>query len=392
MNPEQYAAAQAAVAAGVASYVQRFAGMFTGPVLSPRAWLDLLALVFPEVQRRYAESAVLGRDFYDAQRARFHPQLPRNDRFLTELSFDQFVENMAPARKAMSQADSPKSAVSRVALSAVREVEMAARRQVIGAVKDDSAVELEVEKLQVLAREQRSVERSSDTAALLRERFERAGGSLGKTVVQEAEEKVGGEPSGSDDAIWEQVAKSLRDLPKEEERVRVAETEPDFVSGGAVIGWARVATGAETCAWCLMLISRGAELNHKGNFAYSDAAAAGLNLDDGTALELWEEAGGDVAKFKALLYDDDDEDEILMEKWHTGCDCLAVPVFDINNWPGREAAKRAQQLWIDASLEASDLIESGEARSSNKNRETLNALRRRLERGEISMSNYAFAA
>ena len=293
MTPEQYAASQAAITAGLAAYVRKFANLFTGPTLSVKDWLALLQVLFPEVQKRYELSAVLGRNFYDAQRKKHQPDLVRNEMLLTELPFEWFVKNMEPARKGMSQADSPNAAVTKVSLTAVREVEMAARRQIIGAVKNDPA-----------------------------------------PVLQ---------------------------------------------------GWARIATGDETCAWCLMLISRGAELNRKGNFAYESAATAGIDLDDETAIDLYNEAGGDLEKFRESIKDD-------IEKWHTGCDCLAVPVFDIEDWPGRDAARRALQLWIDASIEASDLIESGKARTKNKNTETLNALRRRLYRGEIRMSDYAFAA
>lgn len=294
MNPEQYAAQQAVITAGLATYVQRLSRMFTGPVLSLGEWASFLQLLFPEVQRRYAEAADLGRTFYDSQRALHHPELPRNERLRSELQWSWFVKNMEPARKGMSQADSPQSAVTRTALTAVREVEMAGRRQIIGAVNNDPASQ----------------------------------------IVQ---------------------------------------------------GWARVATGRETCAWCLMLISRGAELNHKGNFAYHEASSAGINLDDETVIDLWHESGQDLEKFREATKEH-------IEEWHTGCDCLAIPVFDVQNWPGRDAALRAQQLWIDASNEADALIASGEARSKNKNRETINALRRRLDRGEIAMSNYALAA
>lgn len=293
MTPEQYAASQAAITAGLASYVRRFANLFTGPALSVRDWVGLLRILFPEVQKRYEMSASLGRNFYDSQRKKHHPELVRNERLLTELQFDQFVKNMEPARKAMSQADSTPAATTNVALTAVREVEMAARRQIIGAVKNDP-----------------------------------------EPVLQ---------------------------------------------------GWARVATGDETCAWCLMLISRGAEVNHKGNFAYASAQTAGINLDDETVIDLFREAGGDLEKFRESIKDD-------IEKWHTGCDCLAVPVFDVEDWPGRDAARRALQLWIDASKTAKELIKAGKSRTNNTNTETLNALRRRLYAGDISMSDYAFAA
>lgn len=297
MTPEEYAASQFIITAGLAAYVRRLSTFFAVPSMSNRAWLDFLRLLFPEVQKKYDQSADLGRRFYDAQRKKHHPELERNERLLSELQFDWFVQNMEPTRKGMSQADSPLSAVTKVALAAVREVEMAGRRQVIGAVKNDPA-----------------------------------------PVLQ---------------------------------------------------GWARVATGRETCAWCLMLISRGAKLNNKGNFAYAEAATSGINLDDETAIDLFNEAGRDPTKF---LKDLRDYSEDNVEEWHVGCDCVAVPVFDLNDWPGRDQARRALQLWIDAGLEADELIKAGKSRTSNSGRETLNALRRRLERGDISMSNYAAAA
>lgn len=194
----------------------------------------------------------------------------------------------------MSQAGSPRSAVTKMGLIAVREVEMGGRRQILGAVKNDPATQ----------------------------------------IVQ---------------------------------------------------GWARVATGRETCSWCLMLIARGAELNHKGNFAYSEAMTAGSTLDDETMIDLWNESGQDLDKFR-------EETAEYMEEWHAGCDCLVIPVFDVQNWVGRDSALRAQELWIDAAKEATRLIESGEARSNNHNREAQNALRRRLARGEIRMTDYALAA
>ncbi|ANA87149.1 hypothetical protein SEA_LOOPER_17 [Gordonia phage Looper] len=286
MTPEQYAAAQAAVAAGTATYVQKFASLFTGPVLTIREWLSLLEILFPEVQRRYEESASLARDFYDAQRELHHPSIDRNEMLLSQLEWEWFVHNMSGARKGMSQADAPNAAVTNLTLRAVREVEMGARRQILGAVKNDP------------------------------------------------------DPS-------------------------------------TVKGWARVATGRETCAWCLMLISRGP--------TYLGATNSGLDLDDYSAAEAFNNAGGDLVKFR------EDVGE-YMEQWHAGCDCLVVPVFDKQNWPGRAAQKRAEQLWIEATREAQKLIDSGEARSQNLNKEAQNALRRRIYSGDLSMSNYALAA
>ncbi|AWY03832.1 capsid maturation protease [Gordonia phage Nedarya] len=285
MTPEEYAAAQAVISASVASYVQRFASLFATPALTLVEWLRLLEILFPTIQRQYEESAALARDFYDTQRE-LHLPGQRNEMLLSELQWEWFVENMEPARRGMLQANSPQAAVTQLTLRAIREVEMAGRRQIIGSVKND----------------------------------------------------------------------------------------PD---PNSVQGWARVATGNETCAWCLMLISRGP--------TYLGATNSGLDLDDYSAAQAFNKAGGDLEKFR------EDVGE-YMEQWHAGCDCLVVPVFDKANWPGRASQKRAEQLWIEATREAQQLIDSGKARSQNLNKETQNALRRRIYSGDLSMSSYALAA
>lgn len=125
-----------------------------------------------------------------------------------------------------------------------------------------------------------------------------------------------------------------------------------------VKGWARVATGEKTCSWCLMLCSRGP--------VYSDAYSAGLEMEDWIAVEMYENSKG----FPKSDMDD----------WHPGCDCKVVPVFDYREWPGKDEAAEALEKWNDATSEAIELIESGKSRSKNRNKEALNALRRRLQR------------
>ncbi|ERB55493.1 hypothetical protein N806_31225 [Rhodococcus sp. P27] len=136
-----------------------------------------------------------------------------------------------------------------------------------------------------------------------------------------------------------------------------------------VRGWARVATGRETCAWCLMLISRGP--------IYMGADTAGLDLDDTTAQRMIA-AGEDVSEY--------------MTQWHAGCDCKVVPVFSYKQWHGKEAAGQALKLWNEATREANtlwDSMSSSEREKTTLNREAINALRRRLERGEIDPREFA---
>lgn len=126
----------------------------------------------------------------------------------------------------------------------------------------------------------------------------------------------------------------------------------------ARIGWARVATGRETCAFCLMLVSRGP--------VYEDAAEAGLN-DEEKALELLEQ-GADKATLREL-----------MTRWHPGCDCIAVPVRDINSWEGRDDWKRAEDIWRETTKNYSGV-------------DKLNAFRRAIERGQVDPQDFAIAA
>ncbi|AXQ63517.1 capsid maturation protease [Mycobacterium phage Dixon] len=299
MTPEQFAEAMKAITSALGRRILGITRLFLKNQLSQREWLQVLELLYPEVEYRRSEAASLARTFYDAQRFQQVPDLPRNDRPLEEYRFEWFVQNMEPARKLMSKMDSASSAAAHVTLRAVREVENAARRQVIHAVENDFD---------------------------LQEFIEAAG----------------------------RPAPRLRAVQQDSQLIR---------------GWAREATGDETCAWCLMLISRGP--------VYIAAETAGLDLDDDEAARMIA-AGEDVSEH--------------MAQWHTGCDCKVVPVFKYGEWHGKAAADRALDLWNDASREATRLIESGKARSSNHNREAINALRRRLERGEINPREFAALA
>lgn len=124
------------------------------------------------------------------------------------------------------------------------------------------------------------------------------------------------------------------------------------------IRWARVATGRETCAFCWMLISRGD--------AYLYADSAGLDTDRYTAEDLYRQK--DFGKL----------DE-MMVRWHPGCDCLAVPVFDSQNWPGKEAADRAYKIWRKVT-------------KGYSGKDALNALRRAIDDGEIDPRDFSAIA
>lgn len=156
--------------------------------------------------------------------------------------------------------------------------------------------------------------------------------------------------------------------------IRAVETDdyPDtHPETGTVRGWARVATGRETCSWCLMLVSRGP--------VYQFASTAGLNTDDDTAADMVAQ-GEDITP--------------LMNQWHAGCDCKVVPVYDKQNWVGRDEADRALELWNqiqDEAQEEWEALSPEERERTSYNRLALNALRRLIERGDVDLSIFGTA-
>lgn len=359
MTPEEYAAQQAIISAAIARYVLSLAQFVTRPALAVSEWLRLLELIFPEISRRRDQSAALARTFYDSQREQFHPELPRNERPLEGTGFREFVSNMDPVRERMSQADSPQDAVAALALRAVREVENAGRQQTIHAVKNDDDLKAFLERVRRGTPQETPVEPEPSPVIEAPAANERR--QTNSRTINLIER-------------WAEVNASRDETPRP---VLGYDGEPVRRSSTLIQGWARVATGRETCAWCLMLVSRGP--------VYGAAARAGLDLEDDEAQEMIA-AGEDVRPF--------------MEQWHTGCDCKVIPVFDRENWYGKEAADRALELWNEATKEAISLEDTGLVHKSGKkkgrpftrNELAINALRRRLERGEISTSEFAALA
>ena len=353
MNPEEYSFQQSLITAAIARFVAQFSRFFTRPVLSKSEWVSFLELLFPEVKRRRDESATLARDFYDYQRRLAHPELPVLARDIEPYEFTWFAQAMDPVRVAMSQESSPDKVPAQVASIAVREVETAGRRQIIHAVKDDKPLD--------------------DKLAEKRDRIK-------LSDEQIAEFRALLDPTAEVNS-W---AGSTKKISRTVEQV-VTE----------VRGWARVATGRETCAFCLTLISRGP--------VYYSAQTAGLDLPDEVVVDMFrqsslEEFFGDTKEFMP------DEDA-----WHTNCDCRVVPVFDLQNWVGRDASQKAFTLWEKASAKAEKVLEAepdkkyysrnGPDYGPNKgkpgwypttlNREAMNQLRQMIAAGDAAATDWA---
>jgi hypothetical protein len=165
-------------------------------------------------------------------------------------------------------------------------------------------------------------------------------------------------PGASDYSIERMALRAMKEVENGGRRSVLRPVEdPDF-EDPVVQGWARVATGRETCGFCMMLVSRGP--------VYRTAVGAGLDTDDTTAVDLL--AAGDTEAMNKL-----------MKRWHEGCDCKVVPVFDKANWPGRDAYLRARRIWNNAT-------------KGYGGKDAINAFRRAIEKGDVDLLAMSIAA
>lgn len=110
-------------------------------------------------------------------------------------------------------------------------------------------------------------------------------------------------------------------------------------AGGEKVGWARVLSGAENCAFCAMQASRGPVFR-------TEKSATQVVGSRGT--------------------------RALGEDWHDNCDCTAVLVFRDMPWEGEEQYERLEQLWVDTTEKFTG-------------RGKLNAFRRAYERPHLHL-------
>jgi hypothetical protein len=190
-------------------------------------------------------------------------------------------------------------------------------------------------------------------------------------------------PGASDESSARVALRAMKEVENggRKTMLRVIEDEDDDVRDQVVEGWARVATGRETCEFCLMLVSRGP--------VYESARSAGFRADDELAIDILH--NGTEADIKKL-----------MTRWHEGCDCKVVPVFDRASWPGRDAFKRAQKVWIKYSKMVDKdpklrIPENGNQRGPNdrkwsRSEAIMAAIRRAFYNGEIDPRSYSIAA
>lgn len=125
-----------------------------------------------------------------------------------------------------------------------------------------------------------------------------------------------------------------RDSRKKASKAEPANTKP----GGKVLGWARVLTGAESCAFCAMLASRGPVYSEDTvvttgkprevrprQVHYRNGATGGHTYVSGSRREG--------------------------EKYHDHCDCIAVLVVKGVPWNGEQQYHALKDLWDDATFQ-----------------------------------------
>jgi hypothetical protein len=91
-------------------------------------------------------------------------------------------------------------------------------------------------------------------------------------------------------------------------------------------GFARFDPRPPTCAFCTMMISRGPVYAHD---------TAGFTGSKESAASLWRD-------------NDTDAMNELMNRWHPGCTCIAVPVYKLSGYPTERQEEEALKIYIAA--------------------------------------------
>lgn len=123
--------------------------------------------------------------------------------------------------------------------------------------------------------------------------------------------------------VTERVTATVERHIRQVDRETIVETAN---SSAEEIGWARVLSGAENCAFCAMLASRGP-----------------VYRSDKSALSVVGDRRGRTRGSRDLG-----------ERYHDHCDCDAVLVREGQDWAGREEFERLQRMWVAASAAHGD--------------------------------------
>ena len=338
-NDAQYSAEQKAAVAAVVSTAAALAAMYGVQLLTLAGWRKLLEALFPLVAQQRTASAMSARRFYDAQRRINFPTVLQHDIELPATTWDGFVQAMEPARREV-----------------VKQVRMSA-------AKGDPVVPDKIARPVVLQTAKVVQDAGRDTIVKAAETDQIP------DVVDNLERELKDAVRIEKRATW---GGNTYDVEVPDKPIR-KDLDTDYAKAATkIVGWARVATGDETCGWCWMLVSRGP--------VYTDAASAGLDnpVDDIDALEELGTTNGsqDLKTLQVAARGH-------MTEWHPGCDCIAVPVFDRNNWAGRDTRLRALEDWKAASSAATKVIDN---KAGDKKRLTYRTAKRNKD-GSVELND-----
>ena len=314
---EQYSAEQKAAVLAAVAAAGMAAGMAGAQIVNFTVWMRFLRLIFDAVMSGRSRAAWSARAFFDVERQRL-TGLPRLDvPLLPDYQFDWFIRDMKPAyntivRQVAVVREQAKQGVavpaprveSTVRVAVAKIVADAGRDEMIRAVEADAAVAVEVKKRKKADAESKQKRESGERITPKDQKF-----------IDDMNELLAKEQEMVELPTW---GGNTYQVPK---KVLDDYESPD------IVGWARVATGDETCAWCMMLVSRGP--------VYYSADSAGSAL-------LTQEWLNEVEESKGV------DPSLPMNEWHTGCDCTVMPVYDENDWPGKAAKDEALEKWEDA--------------------------------------------
>lgn len=280
---DDLAAAYAQALASIGgAFVEAFTDLLSAFVLSDRASAERLVPAAHRVIQRYRRQAVeAANDYLDASAAPFGA-----------LAYHPAPESYTVQAVRKLFRENQGATPEQLAAAARRHVVMAGRRQVMRSVLDAEFDEFA----------------SEDE----RERHER-----GSVTLEGVDEALAAVNDSADEALRRAEAEADNaDADSELPRLRP-------------VGWARVLQGRWSCGFCIMLAARGAVYS-SADAAQLVAAEAGKKSREGGFLSR--RARTELRKRNPRAF-------------HEHCDCIVVPVFDPENWPGRAEQQRLAKFY-----------------------------------------------
>lgn len=280
---DDLAAAYAQALASIGgAFVEAFTDLLSAFDLSDRAAAERLVPAAHRVIQRYRRQAVeAANDYLDASASPFGA-----------LAYHPAPESYTVQAVRKLFRENQGATPEQLAAAARRHVVMAGRRQVMRSVLDGEFDEFA----------------SEDE----RERHER-----GSVTLEGFDEALAAVNDSADEALRRADA-AAEDVADVQDAPRLRP-----------VGWARVLQGKYSCGFCILLASRGPVYSSADAAKYV-AAPVGEKSREGGFLSR--KARTELRKKNPRAF-------------HEHCDCIVVPVFDPENWPGRAEQQRLAKFY-----------------------------------------------